>query len=575
MEEQRVLRRLRTGRRAARTTAVAVSSALTGLGLAAPARALTVSPLPGTPDASPVTQISFLGARPSDIHGVEVRGSSSGSHTGRLEAYASAPGASFLPSRRFTGGEHVSVSALIGRRSHRVGWTFQIAHQLPNPTVGKTAALSARPGTVQSFVSQPQLQPPVVVVGVDSPAAAPGDVFLTPSHGYGQAGAMILDGSGRLVWFQPAPPGLEATNLQVQQYEGKPVLVWWLGRVLDGVGFGRDEIYDSSYRPLATVRGGNGYEADLHAIQLTPQGSAFTTAYSIVQEIDVKTGLVMFEWHAYGHVALADSYWRMRPGGEPWDYFHMNSISLDPWGDGNFIVSSRNTWAAYEIDHHSGAILWRLGGRRSSFHMGPGTGTAWQHDVEWQPDRTLTIFDNGATPKAHSQSRALREAIDWRHRSISIVDRDYHAPPVLSGSQGNDEVLPNGDSFVGWGERPYMSEFAPDRSLVFDAHLLEPGQSYRAFRFQWEATPWLPPAIALKRSSGGLVTVYASWNGATQVSSWEILAGPQPESLAPVASSAPTGFETAVPVEAGQEWFVAQALGADGRVLGQSAPTQG
>ena len=108
----------------------------------------------------------------------------------------------------------------------------------------------------------------------------------------------------------------------------------------------------------------------------------------------------MFEWHAYGHVALDDSYAHVpQYSNEPFDYFHINSISPDPWGDGNFLISSRNTWAAYEIDHNTGAILWRLGGRHSSFKMGPGTGTAYQHDVRWQPDQTLTIFDNGAVPE--------------------------------------------------------------------------------------------------------------------------------------------------------------------------------
>ncbi|HUH80924.1 MAG TPA: arylsulfotransferase family protein [Solirubrobacteraceae bacterium] len=598
MEGKRLLQWPRTaGPGPIAATAIAVSIALAGFGFTAPARALTVSPLPGTPDASPVTQISFLGTPASNVRHVSVTGSRSGSHAGSLKAYASAPGASFLPSRPFAAGESVRASAVLAPHDRRVTWTFQIAHQLPDPTSANAtvAAVAAKPGTVQSFVSQPQLQPPILQVSVDSPAVAPGYVFLTPSNGYGQPGAMIAEDNGALVWFQPAPPGMEATNLQVQRYEGSSVLVWWQGRVLDGVGFGRDEIYDSSYRPVAEVKAGNGYEADLHALQITPQGSAFITAYSIVradlssvggardallqdavvQEIDVRTGLVMFEWHADGHVSLADSHYKRGPSDRPWDYFHVNSISLDPWEDGNFIISSRNTWTAYEIDHHSGSILWRLGGRHSTFHMGPGTGTAWQHDVEWQPDRTLTIFDNGAVPTVHPQSRAIHEAIDWKHRSVALVDRDYHTPPLRSGSQGDDETLPNGDSFVGWGERPYMSEFGPDGQIVFDAHIFEPGQSYRAFRFQWEGVPWFPPALALTRTPDDVVTAYASWNGATGVASWELLAGPGPGALSPVASAPRTGFETAVTVRTGQGWFVAQALDSAGRVMGQSAPTHG
>ena len=208
---------------------------------------------------------------------------------------------------------------------------------------------------------------------------------------------MIIDGAGRLVWFQPAAKGDAVTDLQVESYEGKPVLVFWQGHIDLGVGFGTDEIYDSSYRPIASVAAGNGYYADLHELQITPQGSAYMTAYSlvradlssvggsrdgalqdaVVQQVDIKTGLVMFEWHAYGHVALDDSYANSpRDPNRPWDFFHLNSISPDPWGDGNFLISSRNTWAAYEINHHSGSILWRIGGKKSSFRMGAGTGTA-------------------------------------------------------------------------------------------------------------------------------------------------------------------------------------------------------
>ncbi len=321
---------------------------------------------------------------------------------------------------------------------------------------------------------------------------------------------MILDPMGRLVWFHPLPKGEAATNFQVQNYQGQPVLVWWEGEVPArlGVGFGRDEIVNSAYKLVATVNAGNGYQADLHDFQITPQGSAYLTAYSLVsadlssaggpgngilqdaiaQEVDIRTGLVMFEWHAYGHVALYDSYSHApRYSNEPFDFFHINSISPDPWGDGNFIVSSRNTWAAYEIDHVSGAVQWRLGGRHSSFKMGPGTGTAWQHDVRWQPDRTLTIFDNGSVPKVHSQSRIIRERIDWAHRKVTLVSR--YIGGISAGSQGNDQVLPNGNSFIGWGEEPFMTEFAPTGQVLFSARFPRPGPVIPCLPFPLERHP--------------------------------------------------------------------------------------
>ena len=610
-------RRAWPARAAIATAALIIACAFCSAAPAASAPATaTISPLSGTLDASPQTQISFLGVPLEEIRDVSVRGSRSGLHSGRLQAYVSAPGASFLPSHPFVTGEHVQVSALVGPASEarRVTSSFTIA-RLASYSLGPNGSAAAgqgsfaiatqsaarkiarsstapKPGTVQTFLSEPAIQPSTVTVTVNSPAAEDGDVFLTFNHGYGEAGAMITDSSGRLVWFKPAPKGDIAMDLQVQRYQGNPVLVWWQGHISRlGVGFGEDEVYDTSYRPVAQITGGNGYRADLHEVQLTPQGSAFVTAYtavdadlspaggsrggvlldSVLQEVDVKTGLVMFEWHAWGHVALSNSFWRLpSQTSEPWDFFHINSISPGP--DGNLLVSSRNTWAAYDVSSRSGQVLWRLGGKKSSFKGGAGTGMAWQHDVRWQQDHTITAFDDGATPKAHSQSRAIRERIDWKHRTVTLVGRDVHAPALLAGSQGNDQILPNGDSFVGWGSEPYFSEFTPSGQIVFDAHIPYPGQSYRAFRFPWSATPSYAPAIAVKAGAAHHVTVYASWNGATEVAQWRVLTGSSPSSLAPTATAPNTGFETAIPVTGSAILFAVQALDAAGNALGTSSP---
>jgi hypothetical protein len=587
----------RAGRSGRRVSCLAVLCALGLLvpaGSAAAASAVAVSPLNGTPDVSPFTQISFLGVPASQIARVSVIGSRTGRHSGKLAAYASAPGASFLLSHPFTQGETVTASAVVGPKGHTkaVRTTFTV-ERFANyqVTAGKPLQLSGH-GMEQSFQTQPQLKPPVVSVTANNPGAAPGDIFLTPTNGYGQPGTMILDQLGRLVWFHPVPKGDDATNFQVESYLGQPVLVWWEGAVPTrlGFGFGRDEIVNTAYKSVATINAGNGYQADLHDFQITPQGSAYVTTYSlvsadlssdggprngilqdsIVQEIDIPTGLVMFEWHAYGHVALENSFAHVPPrNDEPFDFFHINSISADPWGDGNFIVSSRNTWAGYEINHLTGAIEWRLGGRHSSFKMGPGTGTAFQHDMRWQPDGTLTIFDNGAVPKVHSESRIIRERIDWAHRKVTLVSR--YTGHLSAGSQGNAQLLPNGNSFVGWGEEPFLTEFSAAGQVLFSARFPSPGQSYRAYRFAWNANPASRPAIAVKAGAGPDATVYASWNGATDVSAWRVLAGATPATLTTVTQVPSGGFETAVPVSSGAANFAVQALGPAGEVLSTSA----
>jgi hypothetical protein len=584
---------------AARLGVSLLSAATLALASSPPAAAaptVAVSPLNGTPDASPGTQISFLGVPVGEIKDVSVVGSRTGRHGGHLKGYATAPGASFLPTSQFAQGEQVTVSAVVGAKGHTgtVHSTFTIA-RLPayNKVFPKPVALSGQ-GNVQSFHSASQLKPATVQVTANSSTLAEGDIFLTPTHGYGEPGAMILDPEGNLLWFHPVPSGDTAADFQVQSYRGEHVLTFWEGKIATslGVGFGSDEIVNSSYQPVTTVHAGNGYEADLHEFQITPQGSAYLTAYTladanlssaggssdgiiqdaVVQEIDIPTGLVMFEWHAYGHVAIDDSYSHPKQADEPWDFFHLNSVSVDPWGDGNFLISSRNTWAAYEVNHLSGAVEWRLGGRHSSFKMGAGTGTAWQHDVQWQPDGTLTLFDNGATPKEHSESRALHEQIDWKHKAVSLAAR--YTDKILSGSQGDYQVLPNGNSFVGWGEAPYFTEFSPTGQVLLTGHFPYPGQSYRVFRFPWSATPASRPAIAVSAGSATAATVYASWNGATTVASWQVLAGASSSSLAPVGSAPRGGFETAIPVVGSPAYVAVQALGTGGEVLGESSPAK-
>ena len=62
------------------------------------------------------------------------------------------------------------------------------------------------------------------------------------------------------------------------------------------------------------------------------------------------------------------------------------------------LLSARNTWTLYDVDIHSGAIRWRLGGAHSSFKLGPGTRFYWQHDAELQPGGLISVFDNGSDP---------------------------------------------------------------------------------------------------------------------------------------------------------------------------------
>jgi hypothetical protein len=584
-----------------------------GAQAAAPAMPwVTVSPLAGTPDATPATQISFLGVPAADISQIVVRGSLSGTHAGKLEPYATGTGASYLPDRPFTIGEQVTVSAVETVQGvHRaIGTSFTVGKLFILPPSGATGATrvtgpagatgpsgaTGASGTaangVESFASLPNVHPPAVTVTTPASDPALGDVFLTPSDGPGQAGAMIVNPAGQLVWFAPTAPGNQAADLRVQQYLGKTVLTYWQGRIAYGHGIGTGVIDNQAYEPIAKVRAGNGLSMDLHDFELGPNGVAWITVYEpvyenlssvggssdgivedcVIQEIDVRTGLVMFEWHALGHVPLSASYSApSRSPGSIWDWFHLNSIDVEP--DQNILISSRNTWAVYQIGHTFGEIIWELGGRAGTFALGPNVRFAWQHDATMITSTSLEIFDNEDTPEIEGRSRAIDVALDFSTHTATLV-HEYETPTadVLSPSQGDVQQLPNADQFVGWGQVGLVSEFSPANALTFQLKLPPLFESYRAYRFTWSAQPTTRPAVvATAGSSAGTTAVAVNWNGATGVVSWQLLAGSGPAALAPVGSPVATaGFETQVTAPTGAAFVAVRALGKGGAVLSTS-----
>jgi hypothetical protein len=559
------------------------------------AGSVTVSPLPGSLDASPQTQISFLGVPKGELSRISVRGSRTGAHAGRLLGYSEGDGASFVPSRPFAPGETVTVSGQlrIGATVQPLLDSFKIAYQDTLTTTPETMH-NASSSEVQVFRSRPDLRPPTVTVTASSPALAPGDEFVAPYDGPGQSGPMILDPSGGLIWFKALPAHTAATNLRVQEYAGKPVLTWWQGDIsVHGFGMGEDVIVDSAYSEIAHVRAQNGLQADLHEFQLTPQGTALITAYDPIycnlssvggpsdgavtdgtfQEIDVRTGLVMFQWTSLDHVALDESYSPANTSdiAFPFDFFHINSLNLDQ--DSSLLISARNTWTTYDLNPQTGQIVWQLGGKHSSFTLGAGTATAWQHDPRELANGSFSIFDNGASPTVHSQSRGIVVSLEPQSKTATLVSQFTHPSPLLAYSQGNMQALANGDWFIGWGEVPDFSEFSPTGQLLFDAHFPAGDKSYRALRFTWTGAPATRPVFSAL-AAHGRGTVYASWNGATLVASWRVLVGAGAGDLKPVAEVARSGFETAIALPAGTagRYVTVQALDPTGRVLGVAAP---
>ena len=416
---------------------------------------------------------------------------------------------------------------------------------------------------------------------------APGYIFAALKEGAGEHGPMIIDDQGQLVWFGRYR---SARDFKMQYYKGRSVLTWWEGKVTAGHGVGEYVIFDGSYREIARVRAGNGYRGDLHEFLITPEDTALLVAYApkrtdlspiggpkdgmvwegIVQEVNIETGEIIFEWHSLEHVGIEESY--IEPPDNPnylYDYFHINSIDVEP--DGNLLLCARNTSVVYKVERENGKIIWRLGGKKSDFEMGPGTQSSFQHDARRQRDGTITIFDNGAHPKVHEESRGIVVELDEQKMSAKLV-REYTSPKKrLSTSQGNMQLLPNSNVLIGWGSGPYVSEFSHEGELLFEARFPPDGESYRAFRFPWSGHPTDEPAVAVEQGPDDKIKLYASWNGATEIDVWEVLAGPHPGRLEWVGSVPRDGFETSMLVHSFDPYVAVRAKDHFGQVLGISA----
>ena len=569
-----------------------VGFAALGQAQVAPEQA-TAFPMPGSPVALPGTQISLRGTAPDRIGAVEVSGSRSGAHPGVLRPHPDGEGASFVPQRPFTPGETVTVRTALAIPGARDGdFTFTVARR-PSPGSGGDGTLELPPlppAAIDRFRSRPDMEAPVVRINRRASRTESGLIFLAPFSPKGSRrpdGPLIADDRGDLVWFKPVRRGTAVTDLKVQELDGEPVITWWEGRFAVGWGYGAYKVFDRSYRQVASVRPANGLTADLHDMQLTDRGTALLLSYdrvkrdlrfaggmrhgrlldNVVQEVDLATGLVLFEWHSVGEVPLTDG--MSRPEGpRSWDYFHINSVEEDT--DGNLIISARNTCALYKLDRSTGEILWQMGGKGGDFKMGKGTRFCFQHDARRAGRARISLFDNSAGPPVmRKQSRGLVLAVDESAKTVRLVRQYVHPGGISAPNQGSTRVQPNGNVFVGWGAAPVFSEFSAGGRLLFDGQLTRGKGNYRAIRERWTGTPATRPAVAARRTRSGRMLVYASWNGATEVARWQVLAG-RPSRLRGVASKARDGFETEITARSRASHVAVRALDARGRVLGTS-----
>jgi hypothetical protein len=394
----------------------------------------------------------------------------------------------------------------------------------PRPLLGATALAAAAVATAlaqgsPAAADSPAGPPPITVLtqGADN---GNGDIFIAPvgdTSTYAN-GPEIINTAGQVIWFHPVPTGQEAADFRTQTYDGRRVLTWWQGTGLGGLSTGTDYIYNDHYQQIATVNAGNGYSADGHEFLITPWNTALILAYTtatanltaiggppdqtvidgIVQEIDIHTGRVLFQWNSADHVPYSDSQQPLPASpSTPWDWFHVNAVHLD--GFGNLLIDARNTWTTYDVSLRTGAVDWQLGGKQSSFTLQAAPGQtldsaneifAWQHDPEYIGHGEFTFFDNESSgAPLLPYSRAVTVQLNPWAKTATLVRSDSQPEGLSAPSQGNAQTTGNGDLFVGWGALPYFSEFSPSGQLELNAEFPAGVNTYRAYRLPWFPHP--------------------------------------------------------------------------------------
>lgn len=450
---------------------------------------------------------------------------------------------------------------------------------------------------VHEYVTEPGFAPPVVVPVMTMASATPGYILLVPrlrgerEEGDPHSGLLIVDTDGEPVWIQRFDGDTYANDLAVQTFRGEPVLTYWQGTSSEaGWGHGEYIILNNRYQEIERARMGNGLQADFHDLVLTPRDTAFMMAYpvaeeadsetgaqirtNVVQEVSLENGEVLFEWDALEHVGTDESYIEAPAEDDDgnrraWDYFHLNSVDED--GDGNLLISARHTHALYKIDRETGDVIWRLGGKNSDFTLGEGAEFRFQHDARWLPNGQISLLDNVASDASDAgASRALILQLDEERMHAELVAEMRNPDGVVSSTQANHQILPNGHHFVGWGSRPSLTEFGPDGSVKRHMVYFSKMHSYRAVLTDWVGEPEYPPTVSAAARDTGVVAVAVSWNGATEVVRWRILAGHGPDDLEVIKAVPREGFETITTIDGEPTFVRVQALDVLGEVIGES-----
>ncbi|WVO16591.1 hypothetical protein L204_104270 [Cryptococcus depauperatus] len=257
----------------------------------------------------------------------------------------------------------------------------------------------------------------------------------------------------------------------------------WLGQFNDnGYGNGNASILDQRYQISANISSSfAGSGIDFREVLLTTNKTVLVTIY-VNEQCDLSSmGETIFTWKSIDHINPIGCY--NEPGStdisefNPWIYFHINSIEKS--FEGNYLISSRYCHALYLIAASTGEILWTIGSKNSSFAMGD-------------------VYSIMLPPLGRTYS-------PWNR--------------TVSKSQGSIQQQSNSNYLVGWGQMPFVSEYASDDTLISSVQFGAGNvQGYRILRQRWTAYPATKPIIfVIHNSNNDQYEVYTSWNRATEI----------------------------------------------------------
>jgi hypothetical protein len=405
--------------------------------------------------------------------------------------------------------------------------------------------------------------------------------------------ALLLDHQGNLVWHHAEKGSIH--NFQIQTYNGNEYISFWVGDDgFFGSGRGFYKLFDQTYTHTHTITAANGHDGDYHEFTITNDNTALITAYvkkpanltlhhrengyiwdCIFQEIDIATNSLLYEWRASDHFSFSDiavDSWTLLTGtaGDPWDWFHLNSVEKDVYG--NYLIAARYTNAITYLDGETGKPIWQLGGVKNTFiDLSQGNATRFldPHMARWDDNyTTITVFDNveyWTQEKSKKQSKGVKISLDLPRKIARATINFQHPEDVFALSEGSLARLENGNYLVGYGSTPVFAEFSPSGQ-----HLCETGfapmrtngetyeatdavDTYRLYKHSWIGRPRQPPAVRIVDE-----VLYLNWNGATEVHTWEIVGRKRSRNGATsneaIGQYRRQGFETRIPLGASSDY---------------------